>query len=127
MFTEHLQGLQPCYVKHCTCTKQESTLKVLQIKTDSMKHGKRQISLFYREGFEAQILQNASCFMCLNPTEISVSQTPKCLEHLRCWCRGWPKPVPHSVVVSQTDWAGMQGSLACGAASLNPQECLSTD
>lgn len=112
MFTEHLQGLCPRCAKHCTCTKQESTLKVLQIKTDSMEHGKMQISLFYREGIEAQILQNASCFMHLNITEISVSQTPKCFEHLRyrcrCRCPCWPEPAPHNAVeVSQTHRAGM--------------------
>lgn len=128
MFTEHSQELQPCRAKHFTRTKQESTLKVLQIKTDGMKHGKRQMPLLYREGFEAQILQNASCFMHLIPTEISASQTPKCLEHPRCGWPGWPQQAPHRAAeVSHAGQAGMQGSLVCGARSPSPQECLPTD
>lgn len=84
------------------------------------QYGKRQIPLFYRQGIKAQIIQNYSCFMCLNLTEISVSQTPNCLEHLRCRCWGWPETTPHSAVkVSQTDLTGLWGSLACGAASLS--------
>lgn len=73
MFMEPLQQLQPCWAEYCTCRKKVLSL----VKTDPMEHGKREMSLFYIERIEAQVLQNASCFMYLNLTEISVSQTPK--------------------------------------------------
>ena len=88
---------------------------------------KPNISVLYR-GTWGPDPPNMSCFMRLNPAEISVSQTSKGLELLGCRWQGWPKPAPLTVVVvSQADRARMQGSLACRVASLSPQECLSTD
>lgn len=88
--------------------------------------GKGKCLCFCTERIEAQVPHNASCFMYLDLTEISVSETHKWLEHPRCQSWGWPEMALLRVVeVSWAHLVGMQRGLGCAAASLGSQECSS--
>lgn len=102
-----------------------STLKALQIKTDPMEHGKREMSVLHRENRDPGA---SKCFFIYVPRSdwnqcdpnIQVTRASEMSVQGLAWngtaqCGGG----------EGADLVGMQGGLACEAASLSPQGFLS--